>query len=201
MKYYTKEEFIELSKVSRSTIDRFYRDYTALGKERKIVGKRKDIPESHLKYFSLKLMINEEMIMKEKILKLQKVISLTKEDTLGTKLWQMNWVSFGAISYKSDYTVDTCYNKMVKMFNQLKNDIDDNDLKIFFTTESYDVRYGNHTHFVLDCNIRNVNQINKKIKDHFSWDRVHLEDYAPEEAGIFYIMKEGLKGTGWDFLY
>lgn len=86
------------------------------------------------------------------------------------------------------------------MFNELKAGVDDTELKIFFTTESYDVRGGNHNHFVIDCNTRNVNQVNQHIKEHFRWDRVDLEEYIPEEAAIFYITKEGLEGTAWDYL-
>ena len=201
MKYYTKEEFIEKSKVSCSTIDRFYRQYSEIGNERKEVGKRKDIPESHLRYFDRNLMIKSDQEKDKKIKNLQKIIYLARDkNSLAAKLWYMDWVIFGTVSYRTDYTKDTCYNKMVKMHDQLKNNLDDSDLKLFFTTESYDVRGGNHSHFVINCNYQNINKVNQFIETHFNWDRVLLAEYTPEEAGLFYIIKDGLQGTDWDYV-
>lgn len=201
MKYNTIEEFIDKTNVSRSTVDRFYRKYPDIGNERINVGKRKDIPESHLKYFSMDLMMKEEKVNQDKIDKLKKLLTLIREkSSLASTLWNMNWEFFGTISYSQDHSKDTCYNKMVKMFNQLKSDIEDSELKIFFTTESYDVRGGNHNHFVLNCNTRNVNQVNNLMKEHFNWNRVDLKPYNPEEAGLFYLIKDGLQGTDWDYL-
>lgn len=204
MKYYRKEEFIELTKISLSTLYRFYNEYPELGNERKAVGKkqRKDIPETHLKYFDLGLMIKSDQEKDEKIQNLQKIIYLARDkNSLAAKLWYMDWVIFGTVSYRTDYTKDTCYNKMVKMYNQLKSDLEDSDLKLFFTTESYDVRGGNHNHFVINCSPQKVNHVNQFIEEHFKWDRVSLEEYTPIEAGLFYITKEGLKGTSWDYLF
>lgn len=203
MRYHTKEEFIEFAKVSRSTVDRFYREYTELGNERKDVGKRKEIPASHLKYFDKDLMIKNDQEKDKKIKNLQKIIWLVRdENSLASKLWHRDWVFFGTISYNLEFTKSTCYNKMVKMFNQLKNDLDDDsELELFFTTESYSVRDGNHNHFVINCNIHNVTQVDKFIKDHHKSHRVDLERYNPEEAGLFYIIKDGTEGTDWDILY
>jgi hypothetical protein len=201
MKYYTKEVFIEKSKVSCSTIDRFYRLYPEIGNDRKEVGKRKDIPESHLKYFDQNLMIKIDQEKDKKIINLQRINRMIRDkDSFAATLWFMDWTIFGTISYSSDYTKDTCYNKMVKMFNELKNVIEDSKLKIFFTTESYDVRYGNHNHFVINCNTENVNQVNAFLNNHFKWHRVDLEPYNTEEAGLFYICKDGLHHTDWDYL-
>ena len=201
MKYYTKEEFIEKSKVSCSTIDRFYRQYPDIAKERKEEGKRKDIPEQHLKYFDQNLMIKTDQEKDRKIDSLQKIIWLSRdENSLAAKLWHQDWVIFGTVSYRTDYSKDTCYIKMVKMYNQLKENLYDIDLRFFFTTESFDVRGGNHNHFVINCNYRNVNHVKDFIKKHFRWDRIDQRKYNPEEAAIFYIMKEGLQGTDWDYL-
>ena len=201
MKYYSKEEFIEVGKVSRSTVDRFYRKHKAIGKERKINGKRKDIPETHLRYFHPDLMIKEEQAYIEKIKKLKELLSLIRDkDTLASVLWHKDWVYFGTISYKEEFSKNTCYNKMTQMFNQLKGNIENSGVELFFTTESYEVRGGNHNHFVIDCNAHCVDEVNKFITDYSKWHRVDLEKYNPEEAGIFYIMKDRPKGTDWDYL-
>lgn len=201
MRYYKIEDFAAKSKVGKRTIQRFYKNYPGIGEERKEEEKKKLVPESHFKYFDLGLMIKELEDNSTTIKNLKKIIWLSREEnTLACTLWRMDWMIFGTVSYSSDYTKDTCYNKMNKMFNELKKNLDDSELRLFFTTESYDVRGGNHNHFVINCNSQNVNLVNDFIQKHFKWHRVELEEYNPEEAGLFYIMKDGLKGADWDYL-
>ena len=201
MKYYTKEEFIEKSKVSCSTIDRFYRKYPEIGNERKEVGKRKDIPESHLRYFDLGLMIKSDQEKDKKIKNLQNMLRVVKdENSLATNFWYMDWKFFGTVSYSSDCTRDTCYNKMVKMFNHLKLNVVDTELSLFVKTESFPVRSVTHIDCVLNCSVSNLDQVRNLITEMFPRDRVDLQTYNLDEAGIFYISKDGYDGIAWDYL-
>ena len=71
---------------------------------------------------------------------------------------------------------------------------------MFFTTESFKLRDGHHTHFVIyvDDPVK-ATLVKNFIKEYFRHDRVDIEPYNPDEGGIFYITKEDLQGPDWDF--
>jgi predicted glycosyl hydrolase (DUF1957 family) len=202
MKYYTKEEFMDKTNNSRSTIDRFYRENLILAEERIKKGKRKNIPETHLKYFSWELLFEEEKTKDKKISELQKVIALARETTLGAVLWKEDWKWIGTISYRHDFSKDSCYNKMQMMYKELQAACGkQSDLKLFFTTEAYSVRDGHHSHFVLDCHPNYRNLVKTEVKKMFKKDRVDLRLYDPTRAWLFYITKDGLQGEDWDYVF
>jgi len=203
MKYYTKEEFMEKTNNSRSTIDRFYRENFILAEERIKNGKRKNIPETHLKYFSWELLFEEEKAKDEKLKELQNLLMLLKDEkSLGVILWRQDWNWIGTISYRHDLSKDRCYNKMQAMFNELRDLFGPQaKLKLFFTTEEYKIRDGHHSHFVLDCHPNYRNQVKVQVKEMFKKDRVDLRLYDPTRAWLFYITKDGLQGEDWDYVF
>lgn len=202
MKYYNKEEFMRKIEVSRSTVDRFYRDYPICADERVKDGKRVNIPETHLKYFVKELWMEEDKAKDDRIKKLEKLVSLIKEDSLAANLWKKDWVWYGTVSYRNDLSRDNCYNKMQLMFKKLIDVFgSDSDLKLFFTTESFNLRDGHHSHFVIDCHPDYKLAVKQMTKEIFTKDRIDIRLYNYLEAGIFYITKEGLQGTDWDYLF
>jgi hypothetical protein len=201
MIYYNKEEFMKIAQVSRSTIDRFYREHPKLGEERIKEGKRKNIPQSHLKYFSWELLFEEEKTKDKHIFNLQKIIALAREasDSLPRMLWEKNWVWYGTLTNRRDLSKDIRYQKMQRLYEELSHKFgQEAELKFFFTT---DVRDGNNSHFVVDCAKDYVSVINKEIKQITFRDRVDLRFFDPYQCGLFIIAKYGLKGSDWNYLF
>ncbi|WP_424493179.1 hypothetical protein [Salinimicrobium sp. GXAS 041] len=202
MKYYTMNEFIVKVKSSRSTIQRFYKKHKTIGKERKQEGRNKVIPESHIKYFSLESMIENEIRLQRKLEQMSKLLEcIRKGDDMQNFLWGMEWDIFGTVSYRSIMGAITCFDKMTKLYDTLKALTGDAEIKFYFTTESYDVRDGHHNHFVCFCSDKSLlPQIRLFIKKFFKSDQLDLQEYDPTDTGVFYISKQGIQGTDWDLL-
>ena len=87
------------------------------------------------------------------------------------------------------------YETLIEKYNDLA------ELRIFFTTEPFTNRKGYHNHFVLYCSDKNLNvDIEKDIATYFDGNRLQIEPYNRYEAGLFYMVKEGMFNEDWDIL-
>lgn len=202
MKYYTMNEFTTTVKKSRSTVNRFYTNHKSLKGERKEQGRDRLIPEAHIKYFSLELMIENEVRLRMQIEQMKKLLNYIRNgDDLQNYLWGMEWDLFGTISYSNIMGALTCVSKMNKFYDQLRMIAGSAEVRLFFTTEAYLERNGHHNHFVLHCSDKTIlPEIQRFIQSYFKRNQVDLQPYNENDTGIFYITKHRTKGTDWDLL-
>ena len=77
----------------------------------------------------------------------------------------------------------------------------DVELRMFFNTEPFPNRTGNHNHFVLYVSDKRLyEQIESDIADFFVMDRVEVKRYDRYKGGLFYTAKNGLVNEDWDIL-
>ncbi len=202
MNYYTMNEFIKTVHTSRSTVNRFYKKYKALKKERQKDGRNMLIPENHIKYFSLDMMIEHEHNLRKKIYQMQNLLDcIRRGDDMQNFLWEMEWDLYGTISYKDLMSSLSCYDRMTKLHEQLKVLVGEAEVRLFFTTESYGNRNGHHNHFVCYCSNKSLLPIiQTAIQNTFKRNQVDLQPYDRDNTGVFYVTKHGIQGADWDFL-
>ena len=126
---------------------------------------------------------------------------LENQNTLPYHLYKMKWDIFGTIAYKGTYTPERCYTEMSKLSDTIESKLPTNiEYRLFFTTEKFSTRDGYHNHFFLRIgNFKLRDYMKEEITTHFKNDRVDLQPYDNEKAGLFYICKNNnLKGLEWD---
>ena len=96
----------------------------------------------------------------------------------------------------------SCYDKMNKIHEQLKEISGEADVRLFFTSEAYGARDGHHNHFVCYCSDKALlPALQNHIKHYFRKNQVDIEPYDENDTGVFYLTKNGIQGADWDLLF
>lgn len=195
-------EFTSTISTSRSTVNRFYKKYKSLKKERKKESRYMLIPESHIKYFRMDLMIEHELKLKKQVEQMKNLLECIRQgDDMQNFLWEMEWDLFATVSYKNIMRALTCVETMNRFYQQIKEIAGESEVRLFFTTEAYMDRKGHHNHFVCYCSDKTlIPAIQEHIEHTFSRDQVDLQTYDENDTAIFYITKNGIQGADWDLL-
>lgn len=203
-KYEKINDFIRTANTSRASIYRFYKKYPDLLGETIKKKIPRFYPVSHAKYFNKEVLVDEIREAEAENNSMRKIIDhLMDRDSLQTRLWEMDWAFFGTVAYASDLDKKTCYRLMTAMYQELENKYGDSvDIRLFFTTEPFNLRKGHHNHFVINVsNTFYAESIAEDIRTFFSYDRVDIVGYDKYKAGLFYMTKEGLVNEDWDIMY
>ncbi|MGV8993121.1 MAG: hypothetical protein ACOH1O_03385 [Flavobacterium sp.] len=203
MKYENLKEFIRSTRSSKSTIYRFYNKNEELHAETKMKGNKRIYPEDHIRYFSSEIMHDENKVLRQENNSMKNLIDcLVNKDSLQYRLWQLNWSFFFTVSYKLDRDKKGCFRQMHGLYEFLVNKYGENtELRIFFSTEPFANRKGNHNHFVLQVGDKRMEEeIKNDVQTYFSYDRVDVSVYDKYKAGIFYASKNGLVNDDWDIM-
>lgn len=205
MKYESLEEFMKRIGKSRSTVIRFYNANPELKEELKTGGKggKKHYPIDHAKYHSSELMFeeNKQLVASNRAMK-NLIDCLMDRESLQSTLWYKEWSHFVTVAYTHERNKKSCYRMMNGLYDMLIEQYGEvADLRIFFTTEPFSNRKGYHNHFVFYCSDKALNKaIEKDIATYFDGNRLQIEPYNKYEAGLFYMVKEGLVNEDWDIL-
>jgi hypothetical protein len=197
------KEFEKRTKNSKSTIYRFYRKNPELWNETKKKGNKRLFPVTHAKYFDSEIMFDENKILTQENRSMKNVIDcIIEKDSLQARLWFMDWSFFVTVAYSHERNKKSCYRMMNGLYDELINKYGDSaEVRIFFTTEPFTNRNGFHNHFVIYCSDKKLNElIQDEIEAYFYGNRVQIEPYNKYEAGLFYMVKEGLVNEDWDIL-
>lgn len=196
------KEFIKRTKVSESTIKRFYRKNPDL-KSEIIFRKRNYYPIEHARYFNSELLFDENKQLRQENNAMRNVINcLMDKDSLQKNLWYMEWSFFFTIAYKVERNKKSCFRMMHGLYDKLIEHYGDRtELRLFFTTEPFANRKGYHNHFVIYVSNKSlVEAITDEISLYFENDRVDSSLYDKYKAGLFYMTKKGLVSEDWDIL-
>jgi hypothetical protein len=197
------KEFEKRTKNSKSTIYRFYRKNPELWNETKKKGNKRIFPVTHAKYFDSEIMFDENKILTQENRSMKNVIDcIIEKDSLQARLWFMEWSFFVTVAYSHERNKKGCYRMMNGLYDELINKYGEMvEVRMFFTTEPFTNRNGFHNHFVMFCSDKKLNEvIQNDIENYFAGNRLAIEPYNKYEAGLFYIVKEGLVNEDWDIL-
>jgi len=127
---------------------------------------------------------------------------LNNPNTLEYRMFQLDWTVFGTVAFKYDKGKTQCFNDMSKLYEELEQRFGKKTkLRLFYTTEPFANRNGNHTHFILHVSNKILkDEVVMCIENHFKYDRVDAQPYNKYKAGTYYPAKNGLQGTDWDIL-
>lgn len=199
--YYTRTELERLTGKSTATIFRKKKIITKANFSEQLALVKKNKDGKNLFHKSI---INE--YIPEYWLKLDEENKYLKNLTLVLKdnhsfsyrLYQLKWEFFCTIAYKYSKTPNEAYESISQLYDFLISKYQ-TDIKLFFTSEPFTNRTGYHNHFVLDVKKTiYLDMIKEDIISFFNTDRVDIQPYDENKAGIFYIAKNGLKEINWD---
>jgi hypothetical protein len=202
MKYEKMDKFIKTIGKSRTTVYRFYDKNPEFKDETKLKSNRRYIPVEHAKYFDSEKMFDEYKALEQQNKSMKNLLEcLANKDAVPALLWHMDWTFFYTIAYKVERNKKSCFRVMSAMYEHLlKKFGPDTALRLFFTTEPFTNRKGYHSHFVIYIENDKVREaVVTEIADYFSYDRVEAKVYDRNQAGVYYIAKDGLQGEDWDF--
>ncbi len=120
--------------------------------------------------------------------------------TLASHLIKMEWAHFITISYKDEVSSDEVFRRMATLYNTINSKYNKAEIRMMFTSEHNRQRNGYHSHVVLFIKGHN-HDVKKIIRDEFIIHNVHIKPYDKYLGGLFYIEKQGLQGTDWDYLH
>ena len=203
MKYENLKEFITSTKTSKSTIYRFYRKNKQLFEQTKIKNNKRIFPVDHIRYFDSEFLFDENKVLRQENQSMRNLIDcLVDKNSLQYRMWQLDWTFFFTVAYKAERDKKSCFKQMHGLYEYLNGKFGDNTaLRLFFSTEPFTNRKGNHNHFVLYvANKKLQEQVNEEVSRYFSYDRVDAGIYDRYKAGIFYASKEGLVNDDWDIM-
>jgi hypothetical protein len=184
-------------------IYRFYKKNPELWSETTLKNKKRLFPVTHAKYFDSEIMFDENKILVQENRSMKNVIDcLMEKESLQARLWFMNWSYFVTVAYSHDRNKKSCYRIMNGLYDELVKKYGENaEVRIFFTTEQFTNRNGYHNHFVVYCSDKKLNEvIQNDIAEYFNGNRLTVEPYNRYEAGLFYMVKNGLVNEDWDIL-
>lgn len=203
--YLTTKEFEKYAGVDRSTVVRMTKKVREIKSKIDLVKKSKRGNKFHrslLERYIPKWCLDKLDEYEEHQSDMRNLIAvLENHKSLPYHLYKMKWDEFGTIAYKGTYTAESCYSKMARLSDEIENKLPTNvEYRLFFTTEKFNGRDGHHNHFFLRVgNYKFREYIKEQIEDTFKNDRIDLQAYDNEKAGLFYICKNNnLKGTEWD---
>jgi hypothetical protein len=203
MKIENIKEFSKRTKTSKSTIYRFYKKNEELWSNTKLKNNKRLFPVEHAKYFDSEIMYDENKILVQENRSMKNVIDcLMDKDSFQSQLWFMEWSFFVTVAYAHERNKKSCYRMMNGLYEALATKyVNRAQIKLFFTTEPFTNRKGYHNHFVLHCSDTRLHEeIAADIAIYFDGNRLQIEPYNRYEAGLFYMVKEGLVNDDWDIL-
>lgn len=199
--YYTKAEFVTLSKKSVKTVERLAAKLIANNPTTKKVKKEKRVLWLH--HSLLKKYVSEYHLQLEGRLKsLENTIdSVRDQKRMGTTLWWMEWSFYGGLNFKNRKEKKQCYNTMQTILKELKEKFTSTKIRMFFATEDAFGEGNNHCHFTLYVSDSALHdEVLRTFKELTKGDRLYITEYDHYLAGVYYNVKEGLKGDTWDIL-
>jgi predicted DNA-binding transcriptional regulator AlpA len=203
MKYENLKKFIISTKASKSTIYRFYKKNENLFQETTIPNGRRLFPIDHVRYFDSEIMFNENKILRQENQSMRNLKDcLADKTSFQHTFWEMEWSFFFTVAYKLERNKNSCFKKMHGLYDYLNEKHGaSTELRLFFTTESFNNRKGYHNHFVIYIEDKRLHkQVVTDIQDYFNYDRTDVSIYDKYKAGLFYMSKDGLSGEDWDFI-
>lgn len=203
MKIQNIAEFVKTTKSSKSSVYRFYKKNQELWDQTKLKRNKRYFPLEHAKYFDSEIMFDENKVLALENQSMRNVIDcLTDKDSLQHTLWCMDWSFFVTVAYKNDRNKKSCFRIMHGLYESLLTTHGSRtEIRMFFTTEPFANRTGNHNHFVLYVSNKELHQeVLEDMQAYFSFDRVDTRVYDRYKAGLFYSVKEGLINEDWDIL-
>lgn len=204
--YYTTKEFIAKAGISRSSLLRLTKELMKKKSEWK-TNYIKETANGNLFHKALLSQFIPDWCMiklveyEERIDCLRNLaIVLEDHNSLPYRLYQMKWDSFITVSYKQTYTAERCFSIISKLADEIEEKCGkDVEFRLFFTTESFSHREGNHNHLFLRIGNHKIREYAlDHIKSLFKEDHLYIDSYDSEKAGLFYIAKNGLSGIDWD---
>lgn len=203
MQFENIKEFEKRTKTSKSTIYRFYGKNPELWNETILKGNKRFFPIKHEKYFDSEIIFDENKLLSQENRSMKNVIDcLMEKDSFQSKLWFMEWSFFGTVAYSHERNKKSCYRLMNGLYDELISKYGElAEVRIFFTTEPFTNRKGYHNHFVVYCSDKKLHEaISNEIAVYFDGNRLDIEPYNKYEAGLFYMIKNGLVNEDWDIL-
>lgn len=198
--FYTTQEFAELAKIVPKTVRRLK---DKILKQNPITGKIKHSKKPYKFHHSLlKEFLSPNiysLILENKSLR-NTIKCLRETDSLGYKLFQLDWTWWCTVAYKYEFTSDQCRMQMDEFYKHVEEKFgSETGLRMYYTTESFDNRQGNHNHFVFNVtNPKMRYTLKNELEDFLGKNRLDVKKYDAELPCIFYSGKEGLQGTAWD---
>ena len=198
--YLTTQEFADIAGITPKTIGRLKKEIL---KENPNTAKIKSAKKPHKFHHSLlKRYLSPEIysvFLENRSLR-NTIQCLRRTDSLGYKLFQMDWTFWCTVAYKDEFTTDQCRTKMDSFYQHLVNKFgEETDLRMYYTTESFNTRQGNHNHFLLNASDTKLHYIIKQeLQNYLQGNSVDVKNYDESLPCIFYSEKEGLQGTAWD---
>lgn len=166
-------------------------------------GNKRFFPVEHEKYFNSEIMFDANKLLMQENRSMKNVIDcLMDKNSLQADLWFMDWTFFITVAYSHERNKKSCYRMMNALYDELVAKYDElAEVRIFFTTEAFTNRKGYHNHFVAYCSDKKLHEaIQQDIENYFDGNRLHVEPYNRYEAGLFYMVKDGLVNEDWDIL-
>lgn len=198
--YLETQEFASIAGITTKTVGRLKKELLSGNSTTKKIKCGKKPYKYH--HSLLKRFLSPEVykiLMENK--SLRNTIRCVKEtDTLAYKLFQLDWTWWCTVAYQKEFSEDQCREKMDKFYDHLAEKFGaETNLRMFYTTESFDVRQGHHNHFVVSVSDPKLHYLVKtELQTFMVDDRVEVQRYDAELPCIFYSTKEGTTGTGWD---
>lgn len=198
--YYDTQEFAVLAKKSEKTLGRLKEK---LLKENPSTKKVRHKSKPHKFHHSLlKQYVSEEMY--SLILRCKSMANtikcLKRTASLEHKLFKLDWTWWCTVAYRYEMSAEQCRTQMDSFYEHITCAYGDSSyLRMYYTTESFNTREGNHNHFVLHVSNPELQYVVKKeLENYFQNERLDVQDYDDNLPCIFYTGKEGHRGTAWD---
>jgi hypothetical protein len=197
--FITRKDFLKKARISKS---KFYRDKLEL------TSKYKHFNKPIFKKFGREVKINQILLqeyvddywikIEAKSHKQQSIIDIFKNpNSMEKHLQKYDWKIFATISPKFDWSSEFCRTQMSTLFDSLYSKID--GVKLFWTSEQFVNRTGNHIHFLIEFNnFNDYADVKEILNKTFYGNRLDVQKYDNTKLGVFYISKNGLNDDNWD---
>lgn len=198
------KEFLKRTKISKSTLYRFYKKNPELWEETKLKYRKRFIPVNHDRYFDSEIMFDENKLLRQENNSMRNLIDqLMDKDSLPATFWYLEWSFFVTVAYNAERNKQSCFRQMHALYDHLSEKYGDRtEVRMFFSTEPFANRKGNHNHVALYLsNDKLHTAVLNEIQSFFNYDRVDFQPYDRYKAGLFYMAKEGLHLEDWDILF
>ncbi len=203
MKLENITEFIKRTSISKSTLYRFYKKYPEYWEQSRLKNNKRLFPVSHAKFFDSEIMFDENQQLNRENNSMRNVIDcLMDKDSLQSNLWYKEWSLFVTVAYAHERNKKSCFKMMHGLYDALAAKYGDaSEIRLFFTTESFTNRKGYHNHFVIYCSKNELlDDVKADMQSYLVGNRIDIEPYNKYEAGLFYMVKDGLVNDDWDIL-
>lgn len=196
--WYSAKQIAELCKISERTIER--RRIKMMNENQNTNWFRiKKRPYKYNYQFLSEFLSNDIFQMIKRIKQMETTIDcLKRNESIEQHLSYFHWDYFITISYAETLNEKQCFSLMSK-FYEVINSLTKGSNRMFFVTEPFTNRTGNHNHLILKCNLTEVH-LRQIMIEYLPKGIVDVKKYDPYLAGVFYLSKKGTKGENWDVL-